>query len=325
MAALFSLATAASALATAASVALDSSSVQAYPLKPIRFIVSTAPGGSPDILARILAQKLSESMGQQVVVDNRAGASGVIGTEIVARSAPDGYTLLLGTSLNIGAMPVLKKRLPYDAEKDFAPVTHLAWVANVVALHPSLPVSNVAELVQLARNRVINYGSAGNGSPAHLGGELFNVLAGVRMTHVPYRGAGPASADLIAGQIQLFMGAPLVLLPHVHGGRVRMIATTGARRDPLLPQLPSVAETLPGYDITQWWGVVVPAKTPRVIVDRLNREMSSALKLPDVQEKLRQQGTTPLSSTPEAFARVITEERVRVARIASQAGIRLDD
>lgn len=298
---------------------------QAYPSKPIRFLVSTAPGGSPDILARILAQKLSLAMGQQVVVDNRAGASGVIGTEIVARSAPDGYTLLLAASLNIGAMPALRKRLPYDVERDFAPVTQLAWVANVVALHPSVPASNVAELVQAAKARTLNYGSAGNGSPAHLGGELFNILAGVKMTHVPYKGAGPAAAELVAGQLQVFMGAPLVLLPYAQGGRVKIIATTGGARDPLLPQLPAVAETLPGFDITQWWGLVVPAKTPRAIIERLNRELASALRQPDVQEKLRQQGVTPLSGSPEAFARVIADERVRVARIAKQAGIQLDD
>lgn len=298
---------------------------QAYPSKPIRFLVSTAPGGSPDILARIIAQKLSIAMGQQVVVDNRAGASGVIGTEIVARSAPDGYTLLLGTSLNIGAMPALRKRLPYDVERDFTPVTQLAWVANVVGLHPSVPASTVAELVQAAKTRTLNYGSAGNASPAHLGGELFNVLAGVKMTHVPYKGAGPAAAELLAGQIQVFMGAPLVLLPYAQGGRIKVIATTGAMRDPLLPQLPTVAETLPGYDITQWWGVVVPAKTPRAIVERLNRELVNALQQPDVQEKLRQQGTTPLSGSAEAFARVIADERVRVTRLAQQAGIRLDD
>jgi tripartite-type tricarboxylate transporter receptor subunit TctC len=306
-------------------LAATPAAAQPYPVKPIRFIVSTAPGGSPDILARIVAQKLSESMGQQVVVDNRAGASGIIGTEIVAKSAPDGYTILLGTSLNIGAMPVLKKRMPYDADKDLAPVTHLAWVANVVALHPSVPATTVAELVQVARSRPLNFASSGNASPAHLSGELFNVLAGTKMTHVPYKGAGPAAGDFIAGQVQVFMGSPLVLMPHAQTGRARVIATTGATRDPLLPQLPTVAETLPGFEITQWWGVVVPARTPSAIIDRLNREFASAVRQPDVQEKLRQQGTTPLTGTPEQFRRVIAEERVRVARLAKQAGIRLDD
>jgi tripartite-type tricarboxylate transporter receptor subunit TctC len=298
---------------------------QSYPNRPIRFIVSTAPGGSPDILARIVAQKLAESMGSQVVVDNRAGASGIIGADIAAKSAPDGYTLLLATSLNIGAMPVLKKRMPFDADKELAPVTQLAWVANVVSMHPSVPATNVAELVQAAKSRSLNFASAGNASPAHLAAEMFNVLAGVKMTHIPYKGAGPASSELIAGQVQVFFGSPLVLLPHAKTGRVRIIATTGAKRDPLLPHLPTVAETLPGYELTQWWGVIVPARSPRAVIDKLNREIGEALAQPDVQEKLRQQGTTPLASTPEAFGKLIAAERVRVAKIAQQAGIRLDD
>ena len=298
---------------------------QSYPTKPIRFIVSTAPGGSPDILARIVGQKLSEQMGQQVVVDNRAGGSGIIGTEIVAHSAPDGYTLLLATSLNVGALPVLKKRLPFDAEKDFAHVTQLAWVANIVSMHPSVPATNVAELVQAAKSRSLNYASAGNASPAHLAGAMFCVLAAVKMTHIPYKGAGPASADLIAGQVQVFFGSPLVLMPHANSGRVRVIATTGAQRDPLIPHLPTVAETLPGYEITQWWGVVVPARTSAAIVGRLEREIAIALKQADVREKLRQQGTTPKSSSPDAFARLVADERVRIAKLALQANIRMDD
>ena len=313
------------AIALTLSIAAAGAIAQVYPSKPIRFIVSTAPGGSPDILARIVAQKLSEQMGQQVIVDNRAGGSGVIGTEIVARAAADGYTLLLATSLNIGAIPVLKKQLPFDAGRDFAPVTQLAWVANVVSMHPSLPATSVADLVKIARSRSLNYASAGNASPAHLAGAMFNVLADVRMTHVPYKGAGPASADLIAGQVQVFFGSPLVLMPHAQSGRVRVIATTGAQRDPLIPHLPTVAETLPGYEITQWWGVVVPAKTPRAIIERLRSTIAAALDLPDVREKLRQQGTTPKSSSPEAFARLVAEERLRIAQLAQRAGIRMDD
>lgn len=298
---------------------------QPYPARPIRFIVSTAPGGSPDILARLVAQRITESMGQQVIVDNRAGASGVIGTEIAAKSAPDGYTMLLGTSLNIGAMPVLKKRLPFDADKDLAPVTQLAWVANVVSMHPSVAATNVAELVSVAKTRALNFASAGNASPAHLAGEMFNVLGGVKMTHVPYKGAGPASIDLIAGQVQVLIGSPLVLVPHAKMGRVRVVATTGSQRDPLLPHLPTVAETLPGYEITQWWGVMVPARTPPAVIARLNREFAAALAHADVRDKLRQQGTTPLASDPQAFARLIAEERARVSRLAQQANIRLDD
>ena len=306
-------------------MAACAASAQPYPSKPIRFIVSTAPGGSPDILARVLGQKLSETMGQQVVVDNRAGGSGVIGTEIVARSAPDGYTLLLATSLNVCALPALKKRLPFDADKDFAPVTQIAWVANVVSVHPGVAATSVGELVQQAKSRSLNYASAGNASPAHLAGAMFSVLAGVRMTHVPYKGAGPAATDLIAGQVHVFFGSPLVLMPHAASGRVRVIATTGAQRDPLIPQLPTVAETLPGYEITQWWGVVVPAKTPGAVVERLRQAIVNALEQADVREKLRQQGTTAKSSAPQDFAQFIRAERTRVAQLAQQAGIRMDD
>jgi tripartite-type tricarboxylate transporter receptor subunit TctC len=306
-------------------MAACAASAQPYPSKPIRFIVSTAPGGSPDILARVLGQKLSETMGQQVVVDNRAGGSGVIGTEIVARSAPDGYTLLLATSLNVCALPALKKRLPFDADKDFAPVTQIAWVANVVSVHPGVAATSVGELVQQAKSRSLNYASAGNASPAHLAGAMFSVLAGVRMTHVPYKGAGPAATDLIAGQVHVFFGSPLVLMPHAASGRVRVIATTGAQRDPLIPQLPTVAETLPGYEITQWWGVVVPAKTPGAVVERLRQAITTALEQADVREKLRQQGTTAKSSAPQDFAQFIRAERTRVAQLAQQAGIRMDD
>ncbi len=313
------------ALACTAAIAACAASAQPYPSKPIRFIVSTAPGGSPDILARVLGQKLSETMGQQVVVDNRAGGSGVIGTEIVARSAPDGYTLLLATSLNVCALPALKKRLPFDADKDFAPVTQIAWVANVVSVHPGVAATSVGELVQQAKSRSLNYASAGNASPAHLAGAMFSVLAGVRMTHVPYKGAGPAATDLIAGQVHVFFGSPLVLMPHAASGRVRVIATTGAQRDPLIPQLPTVAETLPGYEITQWWGVVVPAKTPGAVVERLRQAIVNALEQADVREKLRQQGTTAKTSAPEDFAQFIRAERTRIARLAQQAGIRMDD
>lgn len=247
------------ALSLCTAVTCHAAGALPYPVRPVRVIVPSAPGGSPDFLARVIFQKITEFTGKQFVVDNRAGASGVIGTEIVARSSPDGYTLLVGGSLNIGALPVLKSHLPFDADRDFVTVGGIAWAANVAGLHPAVPATSVAELVQAARNRPLNFGSAGNGSPAHLGGEMFNLLAGVRMTHVPYKGAGPAASDLIAGQIQVFFGSPLVLVPLAQSGRVKVIASTGATRDPLLPHLPTVAETLPGFEITQWWGVMAPA------------------------------------------------------------------
>ncbi|HET9383581.1 MAG TPA: tripartite tricarboxylate transporter substrate-binding protein, partial [Gemmatimonadales bacterium] len=245
---------------------------QPYPTRPIRFIVPSPPGGSPDILARIVSQKLSEQMKQQVVVDNRGGASGIIGVELVARAAPDGHTVLLVTSTSFGSLPALRKKLPYDAEKDFIPLSRIAWVANVVTVNAKLGANSMADLVRLAKERPgqLNYGSAGNGTPAHLAGAMLNVLAGVNTVHVPYKGAALAIADLIGGQLQILITSPLVAMPHGRAGRVKVLATTGAKRDPLLPELPPVADTVPGYEIVQWWGVALPAHTPGPIVKRLH-------------------------------------------------------
>ena len=299
---------------------------QPYPTRPIRFIVPSPPGGSPDILARIVSQKLSEQMKQQVVVDNRGGASGIIGVEMVARAAPDGHTMLLVTATNFGSLPALKKNLPYDPEKDFTPLSRIAWVANVMTVNAKLGVSNVAGLVRLAKEKPgqLNYGSAGNGTPAHLAGAMLNVLASVNTVHVPYKGAALAITDLIGGQLQILITSPLVAMPHGRAGRVKVLATTGAKRDPLLPELPPVADAVPGYEIVQWWGVALPARTPAPIVKRLHQELLAALDAPDARAAMSRNGATPNPESPVAFAAFMRSERARIGKLGRQANITLD-
>ena len=303
-----------------------SASAQAYPVKPIRFIVPSPPGGSPDILARIVSQKLTEQLGQQVVVDNRGGASGIIGVEAAARAAPDGYTLLFVTATTFGSLPVLKKSLPYDVEKDFVPLSRIAWVANVVTVNAKLGANSVADLVRIAKERPgqLNYGSAGNGSPAHLAGAMFDVLAGVKTVHVPYKGAALAITDVIGGQLQYFITSPLVAMPHGRAGRIKVLATTGAKRDPLLPELPPVADTVPGYEIVQWWGAAFPARTPQPIVKRLHQELLTALNAPDARAAMNRNGATTSPETPAEFAAFMKSERARIAKLGKQANIVLD-
>ena len=311
----------AAALGAAPAIAAET-----YPSRPIRFLVASPPGGSPDILARILGGKLTEQMGQQVVVDNRAGASGLIGVEIAKNAAPDGYTLVLATTTLFASLPVLKANLPFDPDRDFNSLTRIASVANVATVHAGLPVTNIAELVQLAKARPgqLNYGSAGNGSPAHLAGAMFNVLAGVETVHVPYKGAAPALSDVIAGQLQMLFTSPLVAMPHARGGRIKVLATTGARRDPLIPELPALAETVPGYDITQWWGVAVPVKTPAALAAKLHGEIVKALRSPEVRELLAKQGATAQPESPAEFVAFMKAERSRIASLGKKAGIKLD-
>jgi tripartite-type tricarboxylate transporter receptor subunit TctC len=317
-----SFAVAALALASlAVPVAADN-----YPARPVRFLVPSPPGGSPDILARVISSRLSEQFNQQFVVDNRAGASGIVGVELAKRAAPDGYTLLFVTSTTFASLPALKPNMPYDAERDFVPLTRVAWVANVMTVNPNIGVASVADLVKLAKAKPgqLNYGSAGSGSPAHLAGAMFNVLAGVDTVHVPYKGAAPAMADLIGGQIQILITSPLVAMPHGRAGRIRVLATTGAQRDPLLPELPVVADAVPGYEIVQWWGVAVPAGTPKPIVQRLHAEVVKALSNPAVVDALRKNGATAHPESPDEFVAFIRSERERIARVGKQAKIVID-
>ena len=298
-----------------------------YPNRPIRFLVPGATGSSQDLLSRIVANKLSQQLNQQVVVDVRAGASGVIGIELGKAAAPDGYTIIAATSTLFAGLPALKTKLSYDPDRDFAPLTRMATVANVMTVNATLGVESVADLVKLAKAKPgqLNYGSAGNGSPAHLAGAMFDVLADVKTSHVPYKGAAQALTDVIGGQLQYLITSPLVAMPHAKGGRIKVLATTGAKRDPLIPDLPTVADTVPGYQITQWWGVAVPAKTPSAIIAKLHAEIIKALQAPEVRDLVAKQGATVQPESPAEFAAFMLAERVRISNLGKQANIRLDD
>jgi tripartite-type tricarboxylate transporter receptor subunit TctC len=308
-------------------LAATAAQAQGYPNKPVRMIVASPPGGAPDILGRAVAQKMSETLGQPVVVDNRAGASGLIGAEMAAKAAPDGYTLFLGTTTLYAILPSVKKNLPYDIRRDFASVTQIAGASNVLVVNPSVAAKSVAELLQLAKAKpgALNYASAGRGTPAHLAGEMINVLAGVSMTHIPYKGAGPALVDVIAGQVQLIITSPIAAGAHISSGKVRALATTGATRNPTLPELPTVAETLPGYEITQWWGLSLPAKTPRSLVERIHADTVKAIHAPDVRERILRTGAVPVGGTAQAFDAFIAAEQQRLGRVIREAKVTLDD
>jgi tripartite-type tricarboxylate transporter receptor subunit TctC len=317
---------AASLISAAYLALLPLASAQSYPTKPIRFIVASAPGGAPDILARTVAQKLAESLGQQVVVDNRAGASGLVGAELAAKSPPDGHTIFLATTTLYAILPNLRTKLPYDPVKDFISITQIASASNVLVINASVPARSVSELIQLGRSKPasLNYASAGNGTPAHLAGEMLNLMANLTMTHVPYKGAGPALIDVIAGQVQLMVTSPIAAGPHITSGKVRALATTGEKRSPVLPDLPTVNETLPGYIVTQWWGISVPAKTPAAIVTKLHAETVKALSLPEVRERLNRDGAVAVGGSAKDFDELIAAERARFGKVIKQAKIHLE-
>jgi tripartite-type tricarboxylate transporter receptor subunit TctC len=310
----------------AALAAAHAASAQSYPNRPVRLVVSFPAGGASDTVARIVGNKLAEQLGQPVIVDARPGGSGVIGVEIAKSAPPDGYTLLMATVNTFALLPALKPRLPYDPEKDFVALTRVASAADVIAVHPSLGVGAVADLVKLAKVRPgqLNYGTSGIGTNQHLGGEMFNVLARVQTVHVPYKGVVLALNDLITGQLQFILASPIFVMPHAKTGRLKVIATTGATRDSLLPELPAVAETLPGFEMTAWQGVAVPMKTPAVIVDRLHAEIVKALRTSEVRELLVKQGVTAHAESQADFAAFIKAERERLARVGRRAGITLD-
>ena len=299
----------------------------AYPAKPVRFVVAFPPGGGTDIIARSIAQKLAERIAQQVVVDNRPGAGGNIGTDMVAKSAPDGYTLLMGSAGPLAINASLFGKMPFDPIKDLAPVTLAASTPNVLVVHPALRAATLKELIALAKARPgeINFASSGHGTPAHLAGELFNLMAGVKMVHVPYKGAAPALADLLGGQVQIMFSTMPPALPHVRDGKLRALAVTSAKRSPAAPELPTVDETaLPGFEANTWHGVVVPAGTPGAIVARLNREIAAILNLPDVVERFSSQGAEALGSTPEEFAAYIKSETLKWAKVVRDSGAKAE-
>lgn len=307
-------------------IALPAAS-QPYPAKPVRFVVPFAAGGPTDILARLIAQKLGEALGVSVVVDIRAGAGGTIGTELVAKSPPDGYTLLMGATSTHSIGPSLYARIGYDPIKDFAPVTLVANTPSLLAVHPALPVRSVKDLIALAKSRPgqLSYASAGNGSNNHLAGVLFSKMAGVNMVHIPYKGSGQALVDVIAGQVPLMFNNTASIMPFVRSGKLRAIALASAARSPLLPELPTIAETgLPGFEVRSWHGVFAPAGAPREITARLNAEIVKILRLPDVKERLNAQGVELAGSSPEEFAAFVRKELAKWARLVKESGARID-
>jgi len=300
---------------------------QAYPNKPVRMIVAFAPGGGSDTAARIVALRLGAALGQQVVVDNRPGASGNLGHDIGAKSAPDGYTLMWTSIGPIAVNVSLFRKLPYQPLRDFDPITLSADSINALVVHPGVPAKTVQEFIALAKAQPgkLNYGSSGNGGAGHLAGELLNLMARVKIVHIPYKGGGPAMLDLISGQIQAIYATLVTALPHVRSGRIRGIAVTRAERAPMIPELPTIAEGgLPGYEATNWYGILAPAKTPTPIVTRLNRELVKILQMPDVRDAFFAQGMLPLNSTPEAFRAHLKSEIEKWGGVIKQTGIRAD-
>jgi tripartite-type tricarboxylate transporter receptor subunit TctC len=315
-------------IAIALAIAANASAAdrQTYPARPVRLIVPFAPGGSNDIMARIVAQKFSESMGQQVVVDNRAGASGIVGTELAAQAAPDGYTLLM-MSLTFAVNPSLFRKLPYDTHRDFTPVTLVASAPLMLVVHPSVGAKSVPELVNVAKTSPgkLNFGSGGPGTTPHLAGEMFAMMAGVKMVHVPYKGGGPALTDLIAGHIQLMLENIPSTLPLAKSGKLRALAVTSLKRSPLVPDLPTLDEAgLKGYEIVGWNGLFVPAGTPGAIVARIHAETRKALAQPDVKDRLVTLGAEGVGSSPQEFRAFVQAEIAKWARVVKQAGLRIE-
>ena len=297
---------------------------QSYPTRAIKLVVPSSPGGGTDIVARILGQKLSEQLGQQFVVENRAGAGTVIGNDAVAKSAPDGYTLLMGLS-TLAINPSMYAKLPYDAMRDFAPISQSVSACNILILHPSVPAKTVVELIALARAKPgsLTFGSAGMGTNPHLSGELFKSLARIDMVHVPFKGSGQSIISQVAGEIAANFPSVPTAMPYVKAGRLRGIGVTTLRRVEVLPDVPSIAEAgLPGYEATQWFGLLAPAGTPRPIIDRLYQESSRALRSADMKERMTAEGLEVVGGTPEEFASYIRSETEKWTQVIKAAGIK---
>ena len=296
-----------------------------YPSKPIKFVVPITPGGSNDVLARTIAQKLSDQWKQAVVVENRPGGGMNLGSDLVAKSAPDGYTWLLGANNIFVTNPHVGK-MPFDGFKDLAPVTTVAIVPFVLAVNANFPAKNVAELVEYAKKNpnALNYGSSGNGSPQQLAAEMLSHVAGIKMQHVPYKGAVPAITDLLGGRIQVFIGAVNSLLPHVKDGKLRLLAGAGGKRFAAFPDLPAIAETVPGVALDVWLGVFMPAGVPKEIMTKVNADIAQVLQSPEVRTSLAAQGIEPTTSTPEALAQIIRDDHARWGKVIREANIKAD-
>lgn len=297
---------------------------QAYPSKQIRILVGFAPGGSTDIVARLIAQEMTKGFGQQVVVDNRPGAGSVIAAELTAKAPPDGYTLFACTTGIFAILPFIQSKLPYDPEKDLAPVTQTGSLPYIIVLHPSLPARNVKEFIALAKARPgqINFASSGIGTASHLSGEYFASAAKISMTHVPYKGTGNAMADLLTGQVVLLFDQPVSSMPHVRAGKLRVLGITSAQRFATMPEIPTVAEQgLPGFETVSWSGICAPGATPRPVINRVQAEVSRVLKLPEIRDRLLRDGIEPVGGSPEEFQAHIKREMQKWGRVVREAKV----
>jgi putative tricarboxylic transport membrane protein len=298
---------------------------QPYPAKPIRLIVPFSAGGGADIVARAIAQKLGESLGQQVVVDNRTGAAAIIGTEIAAKSAPDGYTIILGQTGPNSINPGLYERLPYDALKDFAPITLTTTYPYVLVVHPSIPAKTVKELIAIAKAKPnqLTFASAGNGGANHLTAELFKSMAGISMVHVPYKASAPALVDVLGGHVSMMFDPTITAIPHVKRGKLRALGVTSLQRSAVAADLPTIAETgLPGFESIGWHGILAPAATPRDIITRLNADIVNVLRAPEMRTRFAEQGAEPVGNTPEQFLEFLKADLAKWAKVIKAAGVR---
>jgi tripartite-type tricarboxylate transporter receptor subunit TctC len=313
-------------LAVMVMAAAGHAGAQSYPAKPIRLVAPSTPGDAPDVIARLVAERLSVALGQQVVVENRPGAGGVVGSEIVAKSAPDGYTLIMGNAGSHGINAAVYSKLPYDILKDFAPVSQIAIAPNIFVVNPALPVHTISEFIAYAKARPgqLSYASGGNGSSSHMSMELLKSMAGIDVVHVPYKGSTPALTDVISGQDAVMSVNMPPAVPHVKSGRLRALAVTTRARTPSMPELPTVGETLPGYETVAWFGVLAPAGTPKDIVNRLSTEIAKIAQSPDMKERLAAMGAEPVGGTPEEFGVVMARDIAKWTALAKSVGIKID-
>jgi tripartite-type tricarboxylate transporter receptor subunit TctC len=299
---------------------------QSYPARTIRLIAHSSPGGTSDILGRLMAHKLTEALGQQVVVENRAGASGIIGVEVAAKSAPDGYTMLI-TQTSISINPSMFAKLPYNALRDFAPITQLVAAPNLLMVHPSVPATSVKEFIALAKSKpgLLLNGSPGQGTSPHLSAELFKIMSGIKLDHVQFKGAGMAIVSLLSGEVSVMFTTPPTAMPYLKSGRLRPLGVTTMTRIEALPDVPTIAEAgVPGYESVQWFGMLVPAGTPRPIIERLHQELTRALRAPDMKERLTSLGLNGVGSTPEEFAAYMKSETEKWAKVIKAMGIKVE-
>ena len=312
-------------LLIAISLLIGTAAAQDYPSRPIRLVVTVPPGGAADFIARLVGGRLQEAMGQPVLVENRGGAGGTIAADAVAKAAPDGYTLLQNSITTHGIGPHLYSKLPYDPVKDFAPVSGLALLPLIMSVNGDLPFRSVRELVDHSRGNPVNFASSGNGGAPHMAGELFKSLTGANVTHVPYKGSGPAVADLVGGRVQIMFDAAPSLIAHVRAGKLRVLAAASSERNRLLPDVPTFSQLgFPGIEVSLWYGLLAPAGTPRPVIERLNREVARILTAADVRDRLQAQGAEPMPGSPDAFAGFMRAEMQKWAPVVKRAGVKLD-